>query len=151
MPHAAITTERLVVLLMMALTMVVAEESALASCLARVDTYRCFGDGSWLQFDRDGHFTLRPLAMLTGQTIDGTWRHDTGTTYVIIGTWAWANGESSSDDVRRMTMEINPSLEVVTIDLNTMPFDDPWYHCEFSCGIPVPIATATSATSLTPR
>ncbi len=131
--------------------LIAAEETTLASCLEKVDEYRCAGDSFAMQFSRDGRFTLRPLGM-SGQKIDGTWHHEAGSTYVINGVWDWTNGETRNDfsDVRRMTIELHPTLEVVTIEPSPMPFDDPWYRCVFSCG-PAMAVTTTSATVVTPR
>ena len=67
-------------------------------------------DGSSIyEFNRDGSFTLEPLA-ISGRSISGSWTaiKDNSRQFEVTGEWGWTNGVSAIGDHRRMVVAISP-------------------------------------------
>jgi hypothetical protein len=69
-----------------------------------------FSDGSsYYSLEKDGSFHSGPLGM-SGRTIDGRWKPDGSSRFVIEGRWSWLNGLSATNDRRRMAIGVSGLL-----------------------------------------
>jgi len=70
-------------------------------------TVSLFDRNCFLTFSSDGSFHKYPI--LSGEVINGRWKSENGSNYVIVGNWTWQNGFCDYfGNSRQMKLTVHP-------------------------------------------